>query len=266
MRRIVAGIALGYLLVLSLACGSSGDVTPPDDPSPTSITVRSVRYGTALGANQQIQNPVERFQPTDPVHVSVEIAGRPRGGTVTLRWPVGTEEATASVDLSSVNGGVFFSVGETTYVGGSLTHENPLPIGVYTTIVEFNGAEIGRYPFEVGPPAGAIPSEVRTAVLSRDTTPDYQPIEPTTTFAPDQAVHLSGCGAFGNMTWIQAEWMVGAAIDPEGTRSLTLQENVPSTCFAFNFRPANGWPPGTHTAILTMNDREVGRYPFTVAP
>jgi hypothetical protein len=266
MRKTLPWLALGQLLALSLACGTSGTTTDPATDPAAGITVRRVTYGTALGPNQQITTPVQIFQPTDPVSCSVEIAGRPSSGTVTLRWPVGpTEEATASVDLSNTNGGVLFSVGQTTYVGGTLSHTNPLPIGIYETIVQYNGTEVGRYPFEVGPPPGAIPSAVRSAQLARGHTETYQPIDPATTFGTQDTVHLTGCGAFGLMTWLQVDWQVAGTVDPAGTRSLTLRENVPDTCFAFEFRPAPpGWPPGAHTAVLTMNDREVGRYPFTV--
>lgn len=54
-------------------------------------------------------------------------------------------------------------------------------------------------------------------------------------------------------------------MDDAGTRSLTAQENLQDVGFAFSYLPEGGWPVGEHWVVLIMNDREVGRYPFTAA-
>jgi len=123
---------------------------------------------------------------------------------------------------------------------------------------------VGSYPFRVVPPADAIPSQVRDATLARGADSDYKPVEPTTTFAPDEEVYVVGQGDFGLYTWLQAEWYVSGQLDETGTRNITLQENVADTGFFFSFVPDEGWPVGEHEVVLTMNDQEVGRYNFTV--
>lgn len=238
-------------------------MAPTAPTTPGGLQVRAVHYGRAMSPQQQITEEVQQFLPTDPVHVSVEIAGRPRAGTLKFRWDVFGEEASASVDLSSVNGGVLFSVGQSTFVGGTLSHQNPLPIAMYETVLEFNGAELGRYPFVVGPPTDATPSTIHNVVTARNHTEDYHPIDPATTFGATDPVHLLGCGTFGRLTWVQVKWLVGGTFDESATRELTFQENV-ETCVGFGNRPAQGWPLGEHTAILTMNGHEIGRYPFTI--
>lgn len=141
--------ALGTLIGNLVACGGAGDGAEESTEAPAAITIRSATYGTALDAQQRIAQPVQEFAPTDPVSISLELQGRPRGGVVTMRWPLGAENVDASIDLAGVNGSTIFSIGESTYVGGTLSHTWPLPPGEYTTIVLYQGTEVARYPFRV---------------------------------------------------------------------------------------------------------------------
>jgi hypothetical protein len=105
---------------------------------------------------------------------------------------------------------------------------------------------------------------VTQAGLAKGVDADYNPVEPATVFAPDEAVFLVGRGDLGVGTWLQAEWTVGGELDEAGTRSLTAEENLEDVPFSFSFLPEGGWPAGEHTVVLIMNDQEVGRYTFTV--
>jgi hypothetical protein len=263
-RRAALGLGIAWCIAISLACGTSGD---DDDPNETpGLTIRAATYGTALDSQFRISQPVQVFAPTDPVCLSIEIEGRPRTGTITMRWQVRSEVVNASANLADANSGVVFSIGGRTYFGGTLNHTNPLPPGTFDTVVLFNGNEVARYPFRVAPPPDAIPSVVRTAQTARGHTPDYHPVDPTTQFGRGDTVHLAGCGDFGRLTWLETQWHVAGVVNPEGTRTLNVDRNMPNVCFAFEFRPTGNWPPGQHTAVLTMNGQEVGRYPFTILP
>ncbi len=169
------------------------------------------------------------------------------------------------MDFADANSGVIFSVGESTYTGFSLTHENPFPISSDYTVEAFlDGELLGVYPFEVVPPAEAIPSEITEMVLAEGADDDYNPINPTTMFAPDQEVYLVGYGTFGLMTGIQVDWYVHGELAEEGTRSLIFEENVEDSGIVFFFVPEGGWPVGEHEAVLTMDGVEVGTYAFVV--
>jgi hypothetical protein len=130
--------------------------------------------------------------------------------------------------------------------------------------VYYQDQYLGSYRFEVIPPGEAIPSVVEGATTALGVDAEYQPIEPHTTFAPDETVYLVGRGDFGVQTWLQADWYVNGRLDEHGTRSLTMEENAADVGFSFSYLPEGGWPPGEQLVLLTMNDQEVGRYPFDV--
>jgi len=239
----------------------------PEPPTPTAgIQVLDAVFAQGLNEDMQPENPGADFSPDETVYLSVKIKGRPKKGVVSAQFYWRDNAiATADVDLSDINSGVLFSVGEDTYAGYTLTHEQNFPISDhYHVTVLVNDQAVGDYTFHVIPPADAIPTQISNVTLARGTDADYNPVDPTTTFAPDDTVYLVGRGDLGLDTWLQADWYVDGKLDDAGTRSLTLQENASDTGFAFSYLPANGWPVGEHSVVLTMNDEEVGRYAFTV--
>ena len=54
-------------------------------------------------------------------------------------------------------------------------------------------------------------------------------------------------------------------VAPEGTRSLTLKEDLKATDGNFLFLPKGGWPKGSHSVTLVLNDVTVGKYAFKVS-
>ncbi len=253
-------------------------VTPPTPrPEPTATAKASAKptagvqilkatFAHGLTEEMEPQNPGEDFQPDQTVYLSLKIKGRPKKGLVGARFYWHDQLiAKANVDLSDVNSGVLFSIGENTYAGFTLTHKKPFPISNnYHAAVSYDGKPFGDYSFHVVPGSDAIPTKVSKVTLARGADKDYNPVKPTTTFAPNDTVYLVGRGDFGLATWLQADWYVGGKLDKAGTRSLTLQENATDTGFAFSFMPEGGWPVGEHYVVLTVNDVEVGRYTFTV--
>ena len=239
-------------------------VQPP--PAEGGIEIRSATFAHGLTEDMQPVDPGADFLSDETVYLSVQIKGRPEEGLVTSRFywhdsPI----AEASVDLADANSGLLFSIGEDTYAGYNLTHEQPFPLSdQYRAEVFYNDQPLGTYSFRVVPPADAIPSQVTQATLALGADENYNPVDPTTTFAPDQSVYLVAAGDLGLDTWLQADWYVNGQLDEAGTRSLTLEENIPGAGFSFSFLPEGGWPAGEHYVILTMDDQEVGRYTFTV--
>lgn len=241
---------------------------PTETPPPPEAGIEMLEAVFARGLTEQMEpaDPGTAFAPDEAVYLSVKIKGRPKTGVVSARFFLGDVLIVeGSVDLADVNSGVLFSIGENTYAGYSFTHTEPLPISDnYRADIFFDGAPLGSAAFQVVPPEGAIASRIAQALLAKGTDADYNPIEPATTFAFDQEVFLVGRGDLGLATWIEARWYVNGQLDDTGTRSLTLEENYQDVPFTFSFLPEGGWPQGEHWVVLTMNDREVGRYTFTV--
>lgn len=244
----------------------------PPPPSPTvetsvaGIEVLEATFAHGLGEQMEPVDPGADFAPDETVYLSVKIKGRPKTGLVAAHFFWGEIPiAEATVDLADANSGVLFSIGEDTYAGYTLTHTEPFPLSDnYRADLDYNGAPLGSAPFRVVPPAGAIPSQITEVVLAKGADADYNPVEPSTEFAFDETVYLVGRGDLGVGTWLQAEWYVDGQVDEAGTRSLTMEENYQDVPFTFSFLPEGGWPEGEHEAVLIMNDREVGRFPFTV--
>lgn len=268
MNRLLP-VTLGLILLLA-ACGPEAiPVEETELPQPeAAIQILEATFAHGLGEEMQPVDPGADFGPDETIYLSLRIKGRPKEGMVSARfyWQ-DTLIAEASVDLADVSGGVIFSIGEDTYVGYTLTHEEPFPLGEgYRAEVSYNDQTLATYPFHVVPPPEAIPSHITAVTLARGADDNYNPIDATTTFVPDEAVYLVGRGDLGLATWLQGEWYVGGQLDDAGTRSLTLEENASDSGFVFYYLPEGGWPAGEHFVVLTMNGVEVGRYTFTVTP
>lgn len=276
------------LLVLSLLLVACGRITPepvvivvtppppqtarstptplPTVPPQTGVEILQATFAHGLSAEMQAVDPSSDFLPAEPVYLSLQIKGRPKEGLIVSRffWH-DTFIAEAGVDLGEVNSSVLFAAGNDTYAGYTLTHQEPFPLSDgYRADVSYGDVLLGSYPFRIVAPEGAIPSQISNATLALGADEQYNPIEPSVTFAFDEVVYLVGRGDLGISSWIQADWYVAGQLDSAGSRSLTMDENATGLGFAFSYMPEGGWPPGEHYAILRMNDQEIGKYPFTI--
>jgi hypothetical protein len=266
-------LAILLLLLSALACGNGDEVVPTSAPegaaSPVpeaGVQILEATFTHGLGEEMQPLDPGTDFRPEETVYLSVKIKGRPKEGQVTARFYWGDNfVAETSVDLADVNSGLLFSVGEDTFVGYTLTHEQPFPVSDgYRAEVFYNDQALGTYPFRVVPPAEAILTQIIQVTLARDADENYNPVEPATTFSPADTVYLVGRGDLGIATWLQADWYVNGQLDEAGTRSLSLEENAPDVGFSFSYLPEGGWPVGEHFVILTVNGQQIGQYTFTI--
>ncbi len=241
-------LAMGYLVAVSLACGGSGG-DGDEEETPASITIQSATYGTSLTPQYQVATPVTEFAPSDTVCISLAIQGRPRSGIVTLRWPFGAENVEAQMDLASVNGSVFFSVGETTYVGGTLTHEGLLPPGQHETVVLFNGAEIGRYPYTVTAP----PASIAGPYVTQPAQPPPAVVNPVPSATPVIYGHWMhpSIPANEHLTFALVALNVGAAAPPMTTvSSAELDATVAGPMNGpLQFSLPRPWPPGSYRIV-----------------
>jgi hypothetical protein len=271
-------LCVALLLGAALACGSETPtptapppLAPTDTPAPAAagVEVLETTFARDIDEDGQPINPCDDFTPDEAVHFSLTLKGRPKEGTVTGRFYRGDEFlGEANVDLSDLNSGVIFSIGENSYLHFWMNASPDAPSIIsenYRIDVSYEDQPIGSYSFRVVPPPDATPSQIREATLARGADADYNPTEPATTFAPDEEIYLVGRGDLGLYTRLKAEWYVEGQLDETGTRSITAQENAADTGFYFSHAPDEGWPEGEHQAVLIMNDEEVGRYDFTIA-
>jgi hypothetical protein len=276
MRPVLATLVTATALLFTACCCDDVE-TDGTDPVAVSIPEAAEEYPAAhrvksattcksLGEHQEPGEAATEFAPEDVVYFSMTIKGRPKEGLATGKffWRDGMI-AEATADLADPNSGVIFSVGESTYAGFNLTHENPLPVSPKYHVEAFlDGEKVGDYPFAIVPPPGSPSPKLHEATLAHGSTDDYVAIRPAMTFAATDQIHIVGKVDFCLHCWLQVDWYVAGTLSEEGTRSFTASENSTNTGFAFAYIPDGGWPTGTSEAVLTMNDAEVGRYPFTV--
>jgi hypothetical protein len=139
---IMLSVAMVILLALTACGGGGADVKP---------SVKSVTFAEKLNESYQAVNPRTQFKPTDTVYVSVDVAGRPKTGILNAKFYFGDQFISeGSVDFSSVNSGVLFSIGEDTYAGFSLRPTQNWPVSKdYHVDLYLDNAKVGSYPYEV---------------------------------------------------------------------------------------------------------------------
>jgi hypothetical protein len=292
-RAIMRLFTTALLTVLLAACGGGGstpaatlaprateapDATeapkPTEKPEPTaeptgSIKVTNVVFAKKLSENMEPEEIAEdnRYTPNEPIAISIEIDGRPKEGVIEANFYWQEQQLdSAKVDLSDANGDVIFSIGQSTFVGFTLTPTSLWPISKdFRVEVSIDGEPLDTYTYEVVAEKGSVKTEVLEVVLAQGADEQYSPIDPTTEFSPDQEVFLVGNGNFAKGTWMRGEWYVDGKLDEAGTRLLgPLTEDLEATGFAFSFRPDGGWSEGEHEIALTVNDKELGRYTFII--
>ena len=249
---------------MAMTANSGNKITGKTENNASLRPVEAV-FAKGLTENQAPDKPCVDYAPAETICLSLRFRDRPKKGIVSAKFYMEDhliDETKA--DLATLNGGVVFSIGESTYVGFSLKPNNPFPINAkYRVETFFDGNPIGTYPFKVVPPTDAIPSKITETALAKNVDESSAPVGPTTEFASDQKVWIAMRGDIGSGTGIEVNWYVNGQLDPAGTKSLTAKKNIPDTRFYFSYIPAGGWKPGKNEAVVTMNGNEAGRYSFT---
>lgn len=227
---------------------------------------KTATFCHGLQESQAPKDKADHFYPEETIYLSVELNGRPKTGKVATQFLFRDGViAEAEVDVATVNKGTLVSVGQNTFAGFNLTHNQPLPVGdCYSAVVTLDGKPLGTFPFRVAAPKEAIPSEMKSYILAKNVDEEEKTLEETREFDTKDKVVLSGTANLGFLTWIEVSWVLGGVTDSAGTRSITLKENKADCPFRFSYIPGGGWPAGTHEAVLTMNGRELAREKFTV--
>jgi hypothetical protein len=232
-------------------------------------SIKRATFAKGVSTEFKAESPGTSFASTEKVFLLLEFSGRPKKGVIESIWRFREKEvARTKIDLASVNSGVLLSFGQNTFVKFFFTPDatSPLPVGsAYDVLINVDGARAGIYKFSVAPPKGAGPTKIGKVVLAKGVTDTYQPVGETTSFSPTDSVNLVFTGDFGIGTWVEATWTVAGKVDPLGTRSLTLEENLTGKSGSFSFIPKGGWPVGKHSVGFVVNGAAASRYNFTVA-
>ena len=136
-------ISAAVIIILALtACGGGSTAAP---------TIKSVNFAEKLNENYQAVNPKTQFKPTDVIYASVDIAGRPKTGVLNAKFYFGDQFiAEGTLDLSSANSGVLFSIGQETFAGFWITPTQPWPVSKdYRMELYLDKVKVGSYPYEV---------------------------------------------------------------------------------------------------------------------
>ena len=267
-RRATLLAASTFLLATSLACGASSR-DAEDDPAtgPTeeeaAIRIVSVTYGTALDDHFTVSQPVERFTPRDPLAISIVVGGRPQG-ILTARVDVYGQILEDQYDLAQVNAGVVWSVGTNTIVGGTFVPDGMTPQGHYETVLLHDGVEVGRYPFEIGPPEGAIETVIHMGGFSTLVLANGCVGPPPRAFHVGDTISFGMLVDVGDTTNVRVYWHQQNVEEPIEYDSLISNRNQTERCFTSSQSPDGGWPAGSHHVTVMANGEELARYPFTV--
>lgn len=229
------------------------------------VEVVSATYARGMTESYQPVDPTVSFLRGETIYLCLEFRGQSLKGVISARFMFGDDEiAMARTDFSGTENADPSSDLNTT-VGFTLRQVEKFPVGTgYRADVFHDGAYLGSWFFRIDPPAGSLPSFVRSAALTRAIDDDFQPTERTTLFAPADTVYITGVGDTGLDSWLQAEWIVSGVLDEEGTRNLTMLEDSADNGFTFYYCPEGGWPLGEHAVILKLNGQVVCRLPFSV--
>jgi len=246
---------------------STGDASPAATNGTDGLEFKEVTFAKGLSEQMEAIDPGNEYPPDATIYLSAVIKGRPKTGVLTSKFYFGDQLITeASFDLADVNSGVIFSIGESTFVGFNLSHDAPFPISKrFRADLYSDDKKLSSHPFHIVPPADATTAAIHETVFARDVDDNFNPIDPTDTFAPTETVYLVIRGDVGLRTWMQAEWYVNGTLNEQGTRSLTFEENATDTSLTFSLLPEGGWPVGNHEVVVTMNDEEAARKAFTIA-
>ena len=247
--------ALAFSLAVTLPCPGAED-----------SLLKKATFCHGLEESQAPKDVAEFFMDNETIYLSIELKGRPKSGVVSTKFMFRDDLiAEGKVDVATVNKGVLFSLGQSTFAGFNLTHKEPLPVGdCYSADVSFDGKPLGKFPFRIAPPKGAILSKVKSVTMAKGVDEQRKPVDETREFQGTEKAMLVGTGSFGLSSWLEATWTVNGKVDPAGTRSFTLEENKEDVPFSFSFLPAGGWPAGTHEVSLQLDGKEAAHEKFTV--
>jgi|GEM_PF-5293675 len=224
---------------------------------PADSPIKGVTMARRLDESQRPLDPTEAFEQTDTFFCSVEVINLPAGSQVTANWYRGAElldQFTLTTDKAG-SGNLGFNLSP---------KEGVWPVGDYRVEIALNGATVAERRFSVKPPATALASRVKSAILTKSVDESYRANAPSLVFAPTDVVHCSVNADLGLGSELTAKWYQGGQLLTEYMTTVTAQENMADTYVDFYLSPASPLEPGSYSVEILLDGRLSRAVDFTV--
>lgn len=254
------------LLISACASPSSQDLLQGKPVSLDGIQITGAFLSRRLDSDLQPVNPAVVFTPEESIYLTLRISGHPKSGNLSTRFFYGNQFiGGSSIDLTGSDDNLLRRIGQNSQAAFPLRYPQALLISPYYSVEVFiNDQLVADIPFEVQPPADAIPTRVESILMAKDKDGELQPLTVDEAFDPQDMVFLIGQGDFGRLSWLQAEWYIGDDLVQQCTTYLSMTRNYNNERFLFQCALDEGWPPGTHAIVLVADDEIITREVFEV--
>ncbi|MGC8875180.1 MAG: hypothetical protein ACP5SI_12140 [Chloroflexia bacterium] len=185
---------------------------------------------TSSGSTPEAIEGFPAFYPDAPIQLRLQWR-LPRGRRLYVRWyHTGClEEEIWSEEWVPGSRGQALPWGRRAVVSLDASSSSPLALGSYQVEVATEGDSEGlaqRLSFQVVPPPGAGPSEVRELGLAWLVDSDGLPIRRTNTFAPYDVVYVTARGDLGIGSRLETYWYFPGDEEPDRTHAITTTRNL----------------------------------------
>jgi len=249
-KLLIAVLALALPFILSLACGSSG---PP--------AIGDVVMAKGLDANSEPVDVTSTYQPGDTFYVSVKVTDLVVGSTVKVIYKLDNEIYHESTPLTADTAG---SGAYNFQLEPSASGHMP---GSYTAEVYLDNVLAKTVSFTV---EGDAQAQIDNVSLATSVDENKQSINPTTTFSPTDAIHVSV-----HYKYVKSGAEIKVVLNFAGsdTFKATTDESTSkvdatgSGTIDFSWSPpSDGWATGDYTVEVFLDGTSSGDpISFTVA-
>ena len=233
--------------------GAEG-ISPIASPPPPIV---GVTLAQQIDESQKPVQPTNVFEQTDTFFCSVEVFKLEAGSQITAKWYHGEEnldQFTLTTDTAGSG-----------HLGFNLSAEDGMwPIGDYKVEIELNNVPVQVVDFSVKSPDEAIPSRVKSAIMTRSVDDNYKATEPILVFAPTDTIHCSVNADLGIGSQLTAKWYKRGELMEEHLTIVTVQENMSDTYVDFYLAPSNPLAPGPYAIEVLLNGQLTRAIDFTV--
>lgn len=219
--------------------------------------VTGVTLARQLDETQKPVEPTNVFDYTDTFFCSVDVENLAANSQVTAKWYRGDEildEFTLTTDTAG-SGNLGFNLS---------AEEGGWPLGAYRIEIDLNGVPVRSVEFTVQPPADAIRSQVKSAILTRAVDDSNKPTDPSLVFLPTDVIHCSVRADLGKASRLTARWYDNGNLMEDYVTTFTVQENKADTYADFYLAPAAPLLPGPYSLEILLDDRLSRAMDFTV--
>jgi len=244
-------------LVLSLALVAMSAFGFNLSPASAASSVDEVVMTKKLSNDQQPLEPTLVFDQADTFYASVKVSDLQAGSQVTARWFRGDQKLDEyAITVNSAGSG---------NLGFNLTSQSGTwPIDAYSVEIYLNNVLAKTAPFAVKPPAGAIPSRVKSATMTLAVDGAGKATQPVLVFGPSDIIHTSVNADLGLGSQLVSKWYAEGQILDAYTTTITAQENKPNSYFDLTLKPTTPLVPGSYSVEVVLDGKLARAMDFIV--